>query len=251
MPYSEVAINNRIEVIIEVEIQNTNGESDRELRSHRGLVMEIDEAYMILVSELGEVLEIERNDIICINRISFDKQISAVITKIKTYYQEKMELKEKLRELDELEPELMEELYDANLLAKFNIYGARNRLNKSISREFFNFNRGSYKYIVKLDCNPNSEIELYFKVYNNTTHYSSDNIDLDKMIRVHAPDDKGVIEKAFNSLYKVEELKKYVEHEIDDIYNVISTYKVNIEITEAIFVDKRDEICESLNNLRK
>lgn len=252
MPYSEIAVNNRLEIILEIEggdAGSTNS-GEKVLKCHRGIVIEIDVYFIILVSELGEILEIMKEDIIYISKISFDRQISSAIMDIKNYYQEKIELEKKLRDLDKLEPQLMEELYDANLLSKFNIFGARNRLNKSIPKSYLDFSRGVYNYNISFSHNPNSEIEITLKASNNITHYNPENVEVDKMIRVHAPDEKLVIEKSFNGLHKVKELERYVEHEKDNIYNVISVYKVNIELTEETFLDKREEICVALNKLK-
>lgn len=244
--YKDIAINNRLEIITEPQDGNST------LNSHRGIVIEVSSDGLILVSELGDVISIDRDDIIYITKISFDRQISSAIINIKNYYQEKLELENRLNILKKSEPTLIGDLHDATLLSRFNIFGAKNRLDKSMPIDTLNFSRGMYGYNISFGYNPNSEIEIFFKVTNNINYYNNlDNIDVNKITRVHAPDEKEVIEDSFNKLYKVEELQKRVEHEIEDSYRVISLYKLNIKVTEETFVKKREEIIKALYKLKR
>lgn len=242
MHFKEIQINNRLQIDIE---------TDSGLDTYRGIVIDIDEDELLLVTDFGKLISVNRNDVLSITKISFDRAISTSIMNIKNYYQEKKELEDKLEALIKQEPNLIEELFDANMLARFNIEGAQNRLDKSISQDLLNFSRGIYSYHTYFSSNPNDEIELIFKVSNSFEHYSSENLDMDKVIRVHAPNERDVILKSFGKIGQVREIEKNVVHEKENYYTVFTVYKMLISVDAESFAEIRKEIVKGLKNLKK
>ena len=129
--------NNRIQVDVERNINNAPL-----IETHRGIVMDISPSFIILVSNYGENIYIRKEDIISISRCSFDMGISKSMLKLKTHYREKKELLARLETLKAKEPKLIDNLLNANMLSRFNILGAKNRMLKSIDDELLDFTRG-------------------------------------------------------------------------------------------------------------
>lgn len=243
MQYKDIQINNRLQIDVETE--------KRGLDTYRGIVIDINNSKLMFVTDFGKLITINRNDILSITKISFDRTISSSILSIKNYFQKKKELEDELKELTKNEDKLIENLLDANMLARFNIAGAKNRLDKSIPEKLLNFKRGMYLYNIYFSCNPNDEIEVIFKVSNTFEHYNSENIDIDKITRVHAPSEKEVIQKSFNYLGEVKEIEKSTVHEKDNIYTVFTIYKMFIRINANNFLESRKKIKEGLRKLRR
>lgn len=243
MEFQEIQINNRLQIDVETQI---NG-----LDTYKGIVIDKNDYSLMLVTDFGKLITINKNDILSITKINFDRVISTSILNIKNYYQEKKELEDKLKKLNQKENKLIEDLFDANMLSRFNITGAKNRLDKSIPNNLLNFNRGTYTYNIYFSCNPNDEIEIIFKASNTFEHYSSENIDIDKIIRVHSPKENDVIEKSFNSLGKLIEIEKSAVHEEGNIYTAFTIYKMFVSVNVDNFIDVRKKIIKGLNMLKK
>lgn len=243
MHFKEIQINNRLQIDVET--------VESGLDTYRGIVIDISDSKLILVSDFGKLITIYRDDILSITKINFDRAISSSILNIKNYYQERKDLEDRLNTLLNQEEQLVEDLFDANMLSRFNIAGAKNRLDKSIPKDLLRFNRGIYNYNIYFSHNPNNEIEIMFKASTTFEHYNSENIDIDKVIRAHSPNEKDVIEKSFDNLGKVLEVERNAVHETGDIYTVFTIYKMLVEVNVENFVTVREKIKRSLNKLKR
>lgn len=242
--FEELKINHR------VQIESEN--DDPALRSIKGIVLGFEENSVILVTDFGELVEIDKNKILSITKISFDKIVADALMKLKNHYNEIYELEMKLKSAKEREPQLISNLYDANFLSKFNIRGAKNRLDNSIDKELLEFHKDPLSFKVYFSSNPDNQIEIYIKVFNTFEYYNLDEIgDVEKIIRVHAPNVKDVIEKSFHLETKVEELEKKVVHEKDSFYSVVTVYRMKVDITKENFLQIREEIKKGLMRLKK
>jgi len=243
LEFRDVEINNRLQIDVETR--------ERGLETFRGIVIDKNNHELILVTDFGKLITINKNDILSITKISFDRAISNSLINIKNYYQEKKELEKRLADLIKKEDKLIENLLDANMLAKFNIAGAKNRLDKSIPDNLLNFKRGMYDYNICFSHNPNNEIEIIFKASNTFEHYNPEKVETDKIVRVHAPNEKDVIEKSFDYLGIVKEIEKSVVHEAKNIYTVFSIYKMFVGVNADNFVETRKKIIKGLKKLRR
>lgn len=243
MEFNDIKINNRLQ--IESENENSN------LRNIRGIVLDIGRDSVILVTDFGELIEIDKDNILSITKINFDKIISDSLMELKNYYTEVYELEIKLKELKTGEGNLIRDLYDANFLSKFNTIGAKNRLDRSIDRSLLSFSKDMLDYQIWFEANPDSQVEIMVKVFNSFEYYNSEMIDTEKIIKVHAPDEKDVIEKSFNLEGTVETLDKHVVHDKDSWYSVFTNYRLCIDVTQDNFLVIREEIIKGLEKLRK
>ncbi|MDF2880042.1 MAG: hypothetical protein K0R54_599 [Clostridiaceae bacterium] len=244
MDFNEIKINNRLQ--IECESENTA------MRNVKGIVLQVDDGELILVTDFGELASIPEDKVLSITKINFDKIVSDSLTDVKNHYNEIYELTNKIKQLQSNEKNLKETLYDANFLAKFNIVGAKNRIENSIDNSLFSFKRDVLTFKTSFSSNPNSQIELNIQVFNTFEYYNLDEIgDVDKIIRIHAPNVKDEIKKSFSFNSKVHELDKKVVHEQDSIYSVSTLYKLYIDVTQENFLQVRDEIINGLNKLKK
>ena len=243
MEFKDVEVNNRLQIDIETR--------EKGLETFRGIVIDKNDYELMLVTDFGKLVTINKNDILSIIKISFDRAISNSLINIKNYYQEKKELEKRLEELIKQEDKLIQDLLDANMLARFNIAGAKNRLDKSVPKNLLNFKRGTYDYKVCFSYNGNSEIEVIFKVSNTFEHYNPEKVEVDKLVRVHAPNEKDVIEKSFDYLGLVKEIEKSAVHEKSNIYIVFSIYKMFVEVNEDNFIEVRKKIIKGLEKLRR
>lgn len=243
MQFKEVQINNRLQIDVETVKLGLN--------TYKGIIIDINDSILTMATDFGELVTINKNDILSITKINFDRIVSTSMINIRNYYQEKKELKDRLRELKKQKKGLIEDLFDANMLAKFNMTGVKNRLDKSIPKDLLSFNKGAYCYNIYFSHNSDNKIEVVFKISNTFEHYAFENIDMDKIIKVHAPNEKDTIEESFNNLGKIIEIEKNVIHKKDNIYTVFTIYKISIEIDVDNFIDIKEIIKEDLNKLKR
>jgi hypothetical protein len=244
LEFSEIKLNNRIQ--FEVESENPS------LRNVRGIVLAMGEASLVLVTDFGELTEICEDKILSITSINMPKPVSDAMTELKNHFAEIYELEVKLKELRENELSLKQSLFDANFLSKFNINGAKNRLDKSIDGSLMSFSKDTMSYQLTFGSNPNNEIEILVMVSNQIDYPNLDEVrDVDKIIRVHAPNVKELLEKCFPFTTKPKELEKKVVHEEDSIYSVRTQYRMNVDVTKDNFLEIREEIVKALIRLQK
>ena len=243
MNFEDIKINNRLQIECENE--------DPILRNIKGIVLDVGRHSVILVTDFGSLIEIDKDNILSITKINFDKIVSDALMELKNYYTEKYELEIKLKKLKEREDFLIGSLYDANFLAKFNVVGAKNRLYKSIDKDLLKFTKDLLEYQICFEPNPDDMIEIRIRVFNYFEYYNSEKIDTEKIIKVHAPREKDVIEKSFNLEGNVEELDNQVVHDKDNWYSVSTNYRLCVSISQDNFLSVRDEIIKGLIRLRK
>lgn len=242
MQFDGIKPNNRIQIECE--------HDDPTYRNIRGIVVEVSDSSLILVSDFGELLQILEQDVLSIQTVVFPKIVSDNLIKIKNYFTEIYELEFKLKKLKEEEIKFREDLFDANFLAKFNVRGAKNRLEKSIPLELLNFSNDSLEFKIKLDSNPNDEITIDILVSNQFDYPNLNLNDSEKIIRNHAPDKKEVIQKAFPFTTRIEEVEHDVVHEEDTLYSVRTRYRLKFDITQDGFLERRQQLTNGLTKLR-
>ena len=243
MQFNGIKSNNRIQ--LECEHDNPI------YRNVKGIVVEVGEKSLILVTDFGELMEVFEDKVLSITPITFPKVVSDSLMKIKNYYTEIYELEFKLKSLREQEGVHKEELFDANFLSKFNVRGAKNRLDKSIDHSLLQFSKEPLSYRISFDSNPNEQIELYVMVSNQFEYHNLDMHDTDKIIRVHAPSVKELLEKSFPFASKPRELEKNVFHEGENNYSVRTSYRMTIDVNQDNFLEIRNKLVNGLKRLRK
>lgn len=244
MDFKDIKPNNRLQIECENE--------DAVYRNIKGIVLAVGDKSAILVTDFGEQVEIFEENMLSITQINFPKVVSDALVDLKAYFTEKYELEYRLKELQKKEDGLKHELYDANFLSRFNINGAKNRLDKSIDPSLLYFQKDVLSFRIYFESNPNSQIEIKCLVANQFEYYNLDEIgDVEKIIRVHAPNVKDLLEKCFPFASKPVELEKKVVHEQDSLYSVRSLYQMNADVTQENFLSMRAEIIKGLNRLRK
>lgn len=243
MHFDGIKANNRIQ--IECEHENPI------YRNLKGIVLEVGHNSLILVTDFGELLEIAEDKVLSVSQITFPKVVSESLMKMKSYYTEIYELEFKLKALREQEQEFRNDLFDANFLSKFNIYGAKNRLDNSIDPSLLTFYRDPLSYRIFFKANPNEQIEIHILVSNQFEYHNLDLHDTEKIIRIHAPNIKELLEKCFPFASKPEELEKTVVHDGDNLYSVRTSYQLNLDVTQDNFLELRNKLVKGLKKLCK
>lgn len=244
MIFDDFKVNNRVQIEYENE--------DPTLRNVKGIILGFSSNAVILVTDFGQLTEIHEHRILSITKISFDKVVSDALTELKNHFNEIYELEMKLKEVRSGETALVNSLFDANFLSRYNISGAKNRLDNSIDKELLSFTKNNLTFHVRFKANPNNQIEIYWKVFNTFEYYNLDEIgDVDKIIKVHAPNVKDIIQKAFPFDSRIEELEKKVVHEKDSMYSVSTEYRMKVDVSEENFLSVREDIRKGLSKLKK
>ena len=234
MIFDDFKVNNRVQIEYENE--------DPTLRNVRGIILGFSSNAVILVTDYGQLTEIHEHRILSITKISFDKVVSYALTELKNHFNEIYELEMKLKEVRSGETALVNSLFDANFLSRYNISGAKNRLDNSIDKELLSFTKNNLTFHVRFKANPINQIEIYWKVFIG---------DVDKIIKVHAPNVKDIIQKAFPFDSRIEELEKKVVHEKDSMYSVSTEYRMKVDVSEENFLSVREDIRKGLSKLKK
>ncbi|WCF11425.1 hypothetical protein NDS46_31195 (plasmid) [Paenibacillus thiaminolyticus] len=243
MEFRDIKPSNRLQIEYE------SGEPS--LQIYRGIVLARGEKSIILVSDYGELVEIYEDKILSISSITMSKLISDAMIELRNHYSEIYELELKLKELRSKELQLKQSLVDANLLSKFNISGAKNRLDKSIDQALLCFEKDELSYRIYFESNPNNQIEVIIQVSNHIDYPQLDEVrDVEKIVRVHAPNIRDLLVKCF-PFSKPQEIEKKVIHEEGSIYSVRSIYQINVDVTKDSFLDIRELIKKGLKKLRK
>lgn len=243
MDFCDIKINNRLQF----EIEN----DDYSLRNIRGLIFYVGDGFVTVITDFGEMIDIFEDKVLSITKITFDKIVSDSLNELKNHYSEIDGLQRKLDNLKEREPALRVKLQDANFLSKFNIHGAKTRLNNSIPEELLSFKRDNLDYVLKIRTNPDSQVELDIKVFNSFEYYNLDEInDVDKIIRIHAPDVSNLIKSCFKKTKMIDTIESKVAHDRDSIYNVYTTYNLKIDVNKDNFRQTREYIVNSLKSLK-
>lgn len=244
MEFREIRPNNRLQLELESDSPS--------LRNLRGIVLATGDTSIILVTDYGELVEVFEDKVLSITTINMPKLVSDMMTEMKNHYAEIYEMELKLKELREQEPALRQQLFDANFLSKFNIAGAKNRLDKSIDPKLLLFRKDSMSYRVHFESNPNSQIEVYIQVVNQIDYPNLDEVcDVEKILRVHAPKVRELLEKCFPFATKPQELEKTVVHEDDTLYNVKTVYQMKIDVTKESFLEARQNLVRGLKRLQE
>lgn len=243
MEFQELKSNNRVQM--ECEHENPI------YRNVKGIVVEVGERSVILATDFGELLEVYEDRILSITQITFPKVVSDSLMKIKGYYTEVYELEYKLKKLREQEAQQKEELYDANFLSKFNVRGAKNRLDNSIDPKLLSFTKDNVSHRITFKSNPNEQIELHILIANQIDYPNLDVHDTEKIIRVHAPNAKELLDKCFPFATKALELEKSVVHEEESLYSVRTSYQMNIDVSQDTFLNMRERLVKGLLKLRQ
>jgi hypothetical protein len=244
LEFREIKPNNRVQIELESDSPS--------LRNLRGIVLAVGHTSIILVSDYGELVEVFKDNVLSITTINMPKLVSDMMTELKNYFSEIYELELKLKELKETEPFLQQQLFDANFLSKFNIAGAKNRLDKSIDSSLLFFKKDSMSYRIEFLSNPNSQIEIYIHVVNQIDYPNLDEVsDVDKILRVHAPRVQELLEKCFSFATKPKEMEKTVVHEDDTLYNVKTKYRLTTDVTRENFLETRQKITNALKRLQE
>lgn len=244
MEFRDIKPNNRLQLEVESD--------DPSLRNLRGIVLALGDMSIILVTDYGELIEVFEDKVLSISSVSMPKPVSDVMTDMKNHYAEVYDLELKLKELRGKEPGLKQSLFDANFLSKFNINGAKNRLDKSIDPMLMKFGKDDVSFRIYFQSNPNSQIEIMIQVANQIDYPQLDEVrDVEKIVRVHAPNVKELLEKAFPFASKPLEIEKNVVHELESIYSVRTLYKLTVDVTKDDFLEVRERIEKGLIKLQR
>ncbi|MFF2531470.1 hypothetical protein ACFVS2_21420 [Brevibacillus sp. NPDC058079] len=244
MDFQDVKPNNRLQI----ELENDNNA----LRNLRGIVLAVEAGVIILVTDYGELEEIYEDKILSITSINMPKLVSDSMTELKNHFAEIYELEVKLKMLRDKEPDLIQNLFDANFLSKFNINGAKNRLDRSIDQSLTKFMKDVVSYQITFASNPNNQIEILIQISNHIDYPNLDEVrDVDKIIRVHAPNEYELLEKCFPFASKPTELEKKVVHEEESVYSVRTQYRMNVDVSKDNFLEVRQQIIKGLMKLKK
>lgn len=244
MRLSELAETNRIQVDVEY-----NDESSHRIESYKGMVYEVEKNCLHMITDFGLLISIDSEDILNITKISIDKNVASGINAVRKYYKEKQELETRLDALNSKEQKIIQSLLDVNMLSKFNIEGAVNRMQKSMDASLFKFERNNLHHDISLDSDENSQIIMTILVSDYIEHYLHE-FDTDKLIRSNAPDEKTLLTDIFAPIGKVIEKKKTVAHMQEMIYKITTEYRVTTKVTKQNFLEVRKKIIDALKQLK-
>lgn len=241
---SDLKKNNRILI----EVHNKEGCFDEK----KGLILDIDEFYIYIVSLNGDLLEIPLDEIVSVTKISFDKAVSESLVSLREQYDKLLELKEKVVEMEEDIPTLKSNLFDSRFLSNFNLLGAKNRIINSINPEFLSFSVGEVKYDIDFNIDDNEKLELRFNISNHFEYHDSELLsNKEKVINAYSPNKIELLNKIFNFADKIEEGDTKVKHLEEYQYCVSTNYKCKILITKDNFLENKTLIINSLKKIKE
>lgn len=235
--------NGRIQIDVE---KNINNESV--IENYKGIVVDVDMEFVSIITDYGKKVDIRKKDIIALSKYVFDKNLSQSIMKLKSFYKEKKELEKRIEALNGKEYNLVDNLLDANMMSKFNLLGAKNRLEKSIPGDLLNFSRGIYLYNISLSITRKDEINLDVRATNVMDLYA---VNVEKAIKAYAPDEFELLERTFAEIGTVEDVEKNLIHIDGDLYEIVSLYRIRIKIDKDNFTEKKKAIVKNIKTLRK
>lgn len=231
-----------------VEINCMNSEPYK--RCIRGIVVEVTENSSTIITDVGTMIDIELSNILSVEEHEFKKLVKEKLDELRLYLEEKHELERKLELIQQNEKSVVENLTDAHFLSRFNIIGAKNRLDETISQELLNFNRNMYTYNIEFQPNYNNQIEVIIKVSTNIEHLSVEKPEVEKMIKAYAPKEASLIKKIFK-VNEVQTVKQNAYNLQGSWYKVYSVYSLALDVEKSNFMKVRDKIRKALFELQK
>lgn len=219
-------------------------------RCIRGIVVEVTENKSTIITDVGTMLVIEIANILSVEEYEFKELVKEKLDELMLYFEEKHELERKLESIKQNEQHVVENLTDAHFLSKFNIIGAKNRLDETIAPEMLNFNRNMYEYNIEFQPNYNKQIEIIIKVSTNIEHMSVEKPEVEKMIKAYAPKEASLIKKIFK-VSEVQTVKQNAYNLQGSWYKVYSVYSLVLDVEKTNFIKIRDKIRKALFELQK
>lgn len=240
---TEVRPNLRIQLEIE--------HKEPSYRMVRGIVIDNTENAILLITDFGEVMEIREEEILSLTTTNFPRAVSSVLQELRNIHEEIYQIKRGVKELEgEVEGKL-ESLKDAHFLSKYNVQGAKNRLEHSISLEERNFMSKNLNFQILFSYNGNEELQLHVHAMELIDYPQFDEEkDVEKIVRAHAPDIKDWLQKVFNKCKTIKMVEQGVRHVEGTNYHVLSAYTLAFESNEQSFLSIREHIKQGLIKLR-
>ena len=231
---------------VKIEFENENPLE----RKISGIIFDVKIDFILILTEYGEIVKIEKDKILSVEKTEFNPIVKNQLKEIHGFYSELSKMRNNILRLESKTQLYKERLYDANFLANFNIYGAKNRIENSVPNSLFEFSKNNLLFKISIEIR-DEQLELSFKVFNSFEYYNlKETSDIEKIIRVHAPNVKDSIIFRNKNFLEILEVEKKVIHEQGNIYSVLTHYKVPINITVENFIEIRNEIIESLKMLK-
>lgn len=238
----EVKANSRIQIEIE--------HSNPVYRSLRGMVIGVTEDTVVFLTDFGEAMELALEDILSFNTTNFPKPVSDVLQELRNHHEEIFLLQQEIEKKEQGFDSLKKDLYDAHFIARFNIVGAKARLEHSMSDELKNFKAKDYEFSISFEANANEQIEMYLSVRRIIDYPQLDlERDMTKILNVHAPDLKDWLKKVFNAR-TIDEKDQHVLHIEGSMYAVRTRYKLCFDVNKENFLAFRAKLFEGINLLK-
>lgn len=240
---TEVRPNLRIQLEIE--------HKEPSYRMVRGIVIDHTEDLILLVTDFGEVMEIRAEEILSLATTNFPRAVSSVLQELRNTQEEIYQIKQGIKEKENEIEVMLESLKDAHFLSKYNVQGAKNRLEHSILPEERTFKSKNLQFQLHFSSNGNEEIELHIHAMELIDYPQFDEEkDVEKLVRAYAPDLKEWLQKIFNKC-KTNKLKEQgVRHVKETSYHVFSAYSLAFESDEQTFLSVREHIKQGIVKLR-
>lgn len=234
MLFSEVKPNNRLQIKCE--------HPDPSKRLVRGIVLAVGDESLIMVTEGGDIQEIEKDQMLHILIISLPKVLSDALQVLKNQHERIYQNEEARIKLRADLEKLKNGVHDASFLSDFNGVGATTRLTASIEPDELKFISKGLTYIFGFTPYSNDEIILEIDV-RDTLEYPQfvQERDVDRILDTHAPDVIQIIKKQFSYSTNTKLIESKVMHENGDFYIVQSSYQVRIPISAELFVEMREK----------
>lgn len=238
----EIKPNNRIQ--IEIEHENPV------YRSIKGIVIGVTDDEIVFLTDFGVAMEIDLDKVLSFATTNFPKPVSDVLQELRNHHEAIFLLKQEILEHQNAFEGLKDDLFDAHFLSKYNIIGAKARLEHSIPDDLIHFTAKDFEFQVLFEANSNEQIEMFLSVRRKIDYPQLDlERDMDKILRVHAPDVLDWLKKIFRA--RTYELKdQQVLHIENSLYAVRSRYKLCFDVNKDTFLDFREQLFKGLNMLK-
>lgn len=224
-------------------------------RNLKGIVLAVEKNSVIFITDTGECITLEKNNIISVKKNNFDKEVSESLTKCKNYYAEIYSLETKLKELKEKRLLYIQSMTDSKFLAKFNIEGAKNFLNNYFKdRKQFRLGDDVFEFNFEIDSDSDSddELSIRIKAYKKFEFYNTENKhELDRALETYSPNKTKELLLYFPYIKDLFIEKRFLQRISDEIFTANAIYNGTISLTKENFIEVREKIENSLKQIKE
>lgn len=253
-------INNEL-IFVKSKVEIRTNDKCPTYRKHRGIILEALDDEICLLSEEGQLINIDAKDIIYIKKTSFDRNVSDALNKLYKVHEKLIEQFQNIDYLNSLKEKCENLLSDAHMLSEFNLYGAIRNIKDTLSSSTWNgrpkkeSEKSSFVFdiheddgYILLEFRVSKYIDL--KIDENTSSSDFNKV----MTDVKKENTRNLSEKSklfFPNSIRIDFKDEHMKHISAKGYLFEAKYLIRYSVNHENFKERKKEIIQGVSDFLK